>query len=270
MDRRDIQIGKTVKAISRGVTFDFLLLHPQEKSKMSTRLIIYLVIITVISLGCTRKNSDNKTNAIISDSVYIHHEPVAEKQSPVFSPEELNQIMDSLNKSLDANRKILNNIVTFSVRDGYILMEVIDGSKEKLSEFRKEIIDSPAIRFEEIAPRKPDGKECNSCGFELFLPTATYKLPVDNITAVIKNNTDREAIAGVDFFIEYFDQGDWKAVSLNYFFIAIGYDVLPHESSEFVINLQPESHTYQPGLYRLYKTIISDEKYNLIAEFRLE
>jgi len=179
--------------------------------------------------------------------------------------------MDSLNKTVNLHPSIFNNIQVFGVRDGYILVELFDGSDEKVSEFKKQIMNSPAIRFEEIIPLKPDGKECISCGFELIVSPNSYKLPVTSINATIKNNTNDEGTTGELFFIEFFDNEGWKPVSLNYFFIAIGYGIMPNESHDFIINIQPQTHKYSPGLYRLYKTVINNvEKYNLVAEFTLE
>jgi len=105
----------------------------------------------------------------------------------------------------------------------------------------------------------------------------TYPSTADKVYLTIKNNTSTAMYAGSNYHIEYFN-GSWNKVPLNFCATDICFSLPPQGSRDFTIYLFPEQYDYQPGKYRICKTVATDfnineperRTYDLTADFIIE
>jgi len=240
---------------------------------MKSEFYLVLCIVAFFIYGCSGKQSapNNKNSPEpVQDTLMYEDYPDYTTEQINYSEEELNVIMDSLAKIIKPELSPYYNITGLGVLNGYIEVSLIDSTMQKINEFRKYIMNLPAIRFRQAIAEKPKNKECISCGFDIAAVPAEYTLPTESIKITIKNNLQEEGVTGDGFFIEYLENEEWKPVRLNYNFNSIGYPILPGNSKTFTIDLQTKTYNYKPGKYRIYKTIsINKTQYSLIADFNL-
>lgn len=151
-----------------------------------------------------------------------------------------------------------------------VVVTLADPDTEHINDFKKNILDSPAIVFEKSVYQKPKGDYCDSCNVEMKVVPNNISLPVDRIRIFIINNTDSEIITGEQFYLEYFQSGEWVLVKLIYNFNSIAFLVDAGDSLFIKTNLQPKTHQYVAGKYRIYKTVrIKDKTYVLSSDFEI-
>lgn len=96
------------------------------------------------------------------------------------------------------------------------------------------------------------------------------ELPVNVIEVKLKNNSGTPVITGVDYAVEHYQDGDWKEIPLHYAFNSIGIVVPNGNVRQFKIDLQPERYKYVPGLYRVRKPVLLENKQQYVyAQFEI-
>ena len=105
-----------------------------------------------------------------------------------------------------------------------------------------------------------------------------YSSSVDKVNVTITNNTSIKVYTGLDYTIEHYNGSAWDKISLDFFINDVMIILLPQESKDFIIHLYPKQYDYQPGRYRVSKTVSTTERidnpkrrtYDLTAEFNIE
>ena len=87
-----------------------------------------------------------------------------------------------------------------------------------------------------------------------------------SLKLIIENQSKRELIYGPDFSLEYFDEGKWTEVRLDYCFDPIGYVLTTEETSEELFSLL-ERDSYRLGKYRIIKNFSLVHAYPLVEEY---
>lgn len=99
------------------------------------------------------------------------------------------------------------------------------------------------------------------------------------LTIVFENNSDEQGIYSDDFLLEKKINNDWYQVPPlmdEYGFNDIGYDLLPSEKEELVIEWSWLYGSLDPSEYRIIKTVLDFrvtgdfDEYYLAAEFAIE
>lgn len=99
----------------------------------------------------------------------------------------------------------------------------------------------------------------------------TYPLSTDKIYITITNNTPIYCFTGMDYSVEHYNGSTWCNLPLSICAAMTKVDLLSGESKGFDIYLLKNQYDYQPGKYRVRKTISTGEQeYELIAEFELK
>lgn len=243
---------------------------------MNNWLFLNLFLVLIFLTGCKQKNNnDNMSgNNAAENQIEILSEDKVEiiDDESKFTNKELTLIMDSLNNILETT-SIRHNLQSWWVDESKnrVVVNMIVCNKEKIEEFKKYVMNSSAILFEEVEVVKPEGIVCDGCGLEMKVIPHNLKLPVSKIKVKITNNNEEDAMTGELFFIEHFDGDNWVGVPLNYSFNSIGYIMKARKSWEIEINLQPQTYNYKQGKYRIYKQVsYNKEDYILTAEFIIE
>jgi len=245
----------------------------------------YILILCTLFLLCTnckrnnRISADAEENGFPAKSINDTIQGTSPEADSVvssdykFTGESLEEIMDFLNKRIKETL-VRHNVPGWGVIDSEnrIYVDMIVYNEEKIAEFRKYVMDSPIIVFREIKNRRPEGEDCETCGFKIVASPNTYRKPLSKINVNISNDNDTgEGVSGEYFFIEYLNSGKWETVPLNYSHNSIGYPVEAGKSRNIEVNLQPETYDYKAGSYRVYKTVSYNGKsYVLIAGFIIE
>jgi hypothetical protein len=84
---------------------------------------------------------------------------------------------------------------------------------------------------------------------------------------VITNNTNEQALAGLEYSVDVYQENKWKRLKLYIMFDLIGIELKPLSSRELDVNFKSLPYTnkiqpynYKPGRYRIIKEIISSDK----------
>ena len=97
-------------------------------------------------------------------------------------------------------------------------------------------------------------------------PSSTVKI---NIT--ITNNTFIEYSTDMNYSIEYYNGSTWVKIPLEFCIDDVMIFLHPQESKEFNIYLYPDQYYYQPGKYRICKTVSSNDGiYKLTSPFNIQ
>lgn len=123
-----------------------------------------------------------------------------------------------------------------------------------------------AIKKEEAEDPEIDGALVS-----MNLLQETYPAGTTEFSLVIHNNTEATINSDMYYQIEYLDQENWTPLPLEFTVNDIAFMTSPGESMEHTINLYPEQYDYQPGQYRVQKTVsANNQSWNLTAEFTIE
>jgi hypothetical protein len=152
-------------------------------------------------------------------------------------------------------------------------------SKETLQQNNISIILSPSSTEETLIPKISNispGKQNNSSEetkteITIMAVQNTYSLSTDKVNVKITNNTLNKCTTGMDYSIEYYDGSIWSKVPIEFGIDDVIIDLPPQKAKEFSIYLYPEQYHYQPGTYRICKTVSStDETYELTYKFNIQ
>ena len=115
-------------------------------------------------------------------------------------------------------------------------------------------------------------------GITMSIGEISYPTNTDKVIVTIKNNSSHEFYAGSDYHLEYYNGTTWSKVPINFVTTDVAFSLFPKKTKDFDIYLHPEQYKYQPGKYKVYKTIsttlkINDPErktYELTAQFSME
>lgn len=196
-------------------------------------------------------------------------------KSDMYSQKQLIAIQDELSDRFCKlpESPVKRNVIGFGCRTNTIEIDLIVNTPEKRKEFREQIMDSPAFRFN--GPEVPPVNEETGCNDTLNIYLrADYPLYSTNILRVrfmLYNNSNREVTCGAHYHITYEDEeGIWRTLPINDSAVDIAYIVSPKTTFPFEASLYPDVHPNQPGRYRFfYEISIDRNRLLMMEEFQL-
>lgn len=117
--------------------------------------------------------------------------------------------------------------------------------------FRKKETDDLDKDNKQLITQKP--------AFFLSFPTDTFAIDSKVIEGFIHNNTSMDFSFGSYYTLEHYEDSVWESVpfSKGMAFNAMAYALPANDSIKISINLFPNKKNYQPGKYRVLKTVFS-------------
>ncbi|MCD7977904.1 MAG: hypothetical protein LUG51_12405 [Tannerellaceae bacterium] len=203
-------------------------------------------------------------------------------ESVTFSRTTLQALSDQISHFLTWNpQHPLSKIIPGWSIDEYsntLHVNFIKDDPELMKVFRQEISNSPAIRLvvsgrvEKIA--NGGGQvTCHDCGVTVRTIKPLYH-PADGAVDIEVINNTQETMEMWDEFIEYYNGTGWDRILIEGFLqLQVLKTVPPNSSHVFNVSLHPVLYEYEPGRYRIWKTVkgsSSGASYNIAAEFELE
>ena len=193
-----------------------------------------------------------------------------------YSHRELNAIMRILERKFLSEDKTpaLRNVVGFGMGSNSIDVALRWNTKEKQLEFRRQIYNSPAIRFEGKLDPIIDNREGMSTyqGISLKAEKPSYPLGTTEIRFTITNHSGEDFVYGDAYSITAQGaDGNWFVVPTDCLFTAIGHVLNDGQSGTITAHLFPDILPNKPGVYRFfYEDSIDGEKVPFMATFELK
>ncbi len=193
-----------------------------------------------------------------------------------FSEKQLRGLQDELNRRLETLPKcrLSANIVSWGCTVHFIDVTFIRNTPEARAEFRRLLIDSPAIRFsgleEPVLNNTTAVSEAH--GISLFPEYTVYADTASTASFILLNGSGQQIRCGEHYFITYEGKdGQWYELPINTFAVDIAYLVSPGSSHRFVANLYSDVNDNHSGRYRLFYEVGLEpgENIRMMAEFRL-
>ena len=193
-----------------------------------------------------------------------------------FSEKQLNDLLDELNRRYGALPKcrLKSNIVGWGRTAHFIEVTFIRNTPEAREEFRRLLMDSPAIRFlgsEEPVRNNVTGVS-EAHGICLYPEYTVYADTASTASFILLNGSNEEISCGEHYFITYEGTDkQWYELPINTFAVDIAYLVSPESSHRFVANLHSDVNDNHSGRYRFFYGVWleSGENILMMAEFRL-
>jgi hypothetical protein len=137
--------------------------------------------------------------------------------------------------------------------------------------------DTPASKTSSLSSTEQNNSSEEMKMIMKVVPNA-YSSSVDKVNLTITNNTSFKIYTGLGYSIEHYNGSFWDKIPLDPAYFLICITVSPQESKDFIIHLYPEKYDYQPGRYRVCKTVSTTKRiddperrtYGLTAEFNIE
>lgn len=193
-----------------------------------------------------------------------------------FSEKQLQGLLDELNRRYDALPKcrLKANMLSWGSTAHYIDVTFIRNTPEARAEFRRLLMDSPAIRFS--GPEEPIRNNATGAseayGISLYPEYTVYADTASTASFILMNGSNEAITCGEHYFITYEGKdGQWYELPINTFAVDIAYYVTPGSSRQFVAMLYPEINGNASGRYRFFYEVSleSGENIRMMAEFRL-
>lgn len=193
-----------------------------------------------------------------------------------FSEKQLNDLLDELNRRYNAlpKGKLKANLMMWGSTHHFIEVTFIRNTPEAREEFRRLLMDSPAIRFS--GPEKPVRNNITGVsethGICLYPEYTVYADTASTASFILLNRSGQRIICGEHYFITYEGKdGQWYELPINTFAVDIAYYVAPGSSRQFVARLYPEVNGNASGRYRFFYEVSLESRENIrmMAEFRL-
>lgn len=193
-----------------------------------------------------------------------------------FSEKQLRGLQDELNRRLETlpRGRLKTNMVGWGRTDHFIEVTFIRNTPEARAEFRRLLIDSPAIRFS--GPEEPVLNNTTAVseahGISLFPEYTVYADTASTASFILLNGSGQHIRCGEHYFITYEGKdGQWYELPIHTVALDIAYGVAPGASRRFVARLYPDVNDNKPGCYRFFYEVsfVSREKIRMMAEFRL-
>lgn len=193
-----------------------------------------------------------------------------------FSEKQLDDLLDELNRRYGALPKcrLKSNIVGWGRTAHFIEVTFIRNTPEAREEFRRLLMDSPAIRFS--GPEEPVRNNVTGVseahGICLYPEYTVYADTASTASFILMNGSNEEITCGEHYFITYEGTDkQWYELPINTFAVDIAYLVSPDSSRQFVANLHSDVNDNHSGRYRFFYGVWleSGENIQMMAEFRL-
>lgn len=193
-----------------------------------------------------------------------------------FSEKQLQGLMKELHRRYDALPKcrLKANMVSWGSTLHFIEVTFIRNTPEARAEFRRLLMDSPAIRFS--GPEEPVRNNATGVseeyGISLYPEYTVYADTASTASFILLNGSGQHIRCGEHYFITYEGKdGQWYELPIHTVALDIAYGVAPGASRRFVARLYPDVNDNKPGRYRFFYEVsfVSREKIRMMAEFRL-
>ncbi|HEX8575972.1 MAG TPA: immunoglobulin-like domain-containing protein [Flavobacterium sp.] len=111
--------------------------------------------------------------------------------------------------------------------------------------------------------------------FTLSIKPKTFKnSTMGKAKLVITNNTNEQALADLEYYVDFYQDNKWKRLKLNenILFTMIAIILEPLSSREIDVNFKIVPYNYKPGRYRIIKKLITKKNKHLPIStgFRVE
>lgn len=250
-----------------------------------------------LSLVCCHHPSEKIRSEDIgqlNDTVYANITPLPERddsvdaislpetEAPLRIPDEedLKRLQNLISEKLGklGENPLGENVWGCGVMADAVMVSMAINTPYWQNEFRKNISDSPYIRFDGPSEPKLISSLVDSVAemTSIILRPDSLSFKVNSKYAVFSliNNSERNLEFGVDYIVGYKGQDDrWYKLPQPGFWADMGITLLPTGRYEIKTRLHPQLNRNKAGIYRLYKQVrFEDEKRNvwLMTEFRLE
>lgn len=193
-----------------------------------------------------------------------------------FSEKQLQGLLDELKRRYKAlpRGRLKTNMVGWGRMAHFIEVTFIRNTPEARAEFRRLLIDSPAIRFS--GPEEPVRNNATGVseeyGISLYPEYTVYADTASTASFILLNGSGQHIRCGEHYFITYEGkEGQWFELPINTFAVDIAYLVSPGSSHRFVANLYSDVNDNHSGRYRFFYEVglESGENIRMMAEFRL-
>ena len=193
-----------------------------------------------------------------------------------FSKKQLQCLLDKLNSRFNSlpESKLKANMISWGSTAHYIEVTFIRNTPEARAEFRRLLMDSPAIRFS--GPEEPIRNNATGAseahGISLYPECIVYADTASAASFILLNGSNEAITCGEHYFITYEGKdGQWYELPINTFAVDIAYYVAPGSSRQFVARLYPEVNSNASGRYRFFYEVSLESRENIrmMAEFRL-
>lgn len=193
-----------------------------------------------------------------------------------FSEKQLRGLLDELKRRYKAlpRGRLKTNMVGWGRTDHFIEVTFIRNTPEARAEFRRLLMDSPAIRFS--GPEEPVLNNATGVseeyGISLYPEYTVYADTASTASFILLNGSGQQIRCGEHYFITYEGKdGQWYELPIHTVALDIAYGVAPGASRRFVARLYPDVNDNKPGRYRFFYEVsfVSREKIRMMAEFRL-
>lgn len=209
----------------------------------------------------------------VSGSKAFHIEMMTDS---TFSEKQLQGLLDELKRRYKAlpRGRLKTNMVGWGRTDHFIEVTFIRNTPEARAEFRRLLMDSPAIRFS--GPEEPVRNNATGVseeyGISLYPEYTVYADTASTVSFILLNGSGQQIRCGEHYFITYEGKdGQWYELPIHTVALDIAYGVAPGASRRFVARLYPDVNDNKPGRYRFFYEVSfeSREKIRMMAEFRL-
>ncbi len=193
-----------------------------------------------------------------------------------FSEKQLQGLLDELKRRYKAlpRGRLKTNMVGWGRMAHFIEVTFIRNTPEARAEFRRLLMDSPAIRFS--GPEEPVRNNATGVseeyGISLYPEYTVYADTASTASFILLNGSGQHIRCGEHYFITYEGkEGQWYELPIHTVALDIAYGVAPGASRRFVARLYPDVNDNKPGRYRFFYEVSfeSREKIRMMAEFRL-
>lgn len=193
-----------------------------------------------------------------------------------FSEKQLKDLLDELNRRYNVlpKGKLKANLMMWGSTHHFIEVTFIRNTPEAREEFRRLLMDSPAIRFS--GPEEPVRNNVTGVseahGICLYPEYTVYADTASTASFILMNGSNEAITCGEHYFITYEGKdGQWYELPINTFAVDIAYYVAPGSSRQFVARLYPEVNGNASGRYRFFYEVSLESRENIrmMAEFRL-
>lgn len=193
-----------------------------------------------------------------------------------FSEKQLQLLQDELRRRYASlpECKLKANMTSWGRTAHFIDVTFIRNTPEARAEFRRLLMDSPAIRF--FGPEQPVRNSTTGVsetnGVCLFPEYTVYADTTYKASFILLNGSNSYITCGAHYFITYEGKdGQWYELPINNSAVDIAFNVDPDSSRRFTAYLYPDINDNVPGRYRFFYEISFQSRENvmMMAEFRL-
>lgn len=268
-----------ILSIALGLT---LLLVPSKNLLASTNLLAFSqqkkTSIASNNKNAAKVKNSNKKNNIKNNYGRKTNKKVAISKNSTkrYSQKELNRIMRILEKKYLTEEKTpaLRNVVGFGLGANSIDVMLRWNTKEKQQEFRKQICNSPAIKFEGTPSPFIDNKTGVSSyqGISIKAEKPFYPLNTTEVKFTITNHSGKIFWYGERYYLTgQGKDGNWFWLPTENAFNDVAHGIEDGQRATLTARLYPDILPNKPGTYRFFQEeTIDGKKVLFMATFVLK